>query len=115
MSIDREGRVLNARDRFQRHALDRKEQGLRRPSRERMLSAVDAVREVSDQLGLDLENAEVAEEVSDSDPRIDALLADRQRARESKDWAAADRIRDELLAEGIELIDTPQGPRWRRT
>ena len=48
-----------------------------------------------------------------TDPRIDGLLLDRQTARETKDWATADRIRDELAAEGIEIVDTPDGTRWR--
>ncbi|MCP5040731.1 MAG: cysteine--tRNA ligase [bacterium] len=65
-------------------------------------------------LGLDLANAKVEEEVSEADPRIDALLAERQQARESKDFATADRIRDELAAEGITIVDSPTGPRWSR-
>jgi cysteinyl-tRNA synthetase len=51
---------------------------------------------------------------SGSDPRIDALVAERQAAREAKDFATSDRIRDELAAEGIDLVDTPAGPAWRR-
>ena len=65
-------------------------------------------------LGLDLEHAVPASQVSDSDPRIDALLQQREQARRSRAFAEADRIRDELSAEGIEIEDTPQGPRWRR-
>jgi len=49
-----------------------------------------------------------------SDPRIDALVAERQAARAAKDFATSDRIRDALAAEGIELVDTPTGPTWRR-
>jgi cysteinyl-tRNA synthetase len=48
------------------------------------------------------------------DAAIDALIAERQAARAAKDFATADRIRDELLSAGIELEDTPAGPRWRR-
>ncbi len=51
---------------------------------------------------------------SGSDPRIDALVAQRQAARDARDFAASDRIRDELAAEGVELVDTPVGPIWRR-
>jgi cysteinyl-tRNA synthetase len=65
-------------------------------------------------LGLDLAHAEGRTEVSASDPRIDALVAARQAARAARDFAEADRIRDELAAEGIAIEDTPAGPRWRR-
>ena len=49
-----------------------------------------------------------------SDPRVDGLVAEREAARQGKDFATADRIRDELAAEGIEIVDTPAGPTWRR-
>ena len=45
-------------------------------------------------------------------PFVDALLAERVRSREASDWAAADSIRDRLLAAGIELHDTPDGTSW---
>jgi cysteinyl-tRNA synthetase len=65
-------------------------------------------------LGLDLLTAEVSREAQESDPRIDALVAERQAARERRDFAAADRLRDALAAEGIVVDDTPEGPKWRR-
>jgi cysteinyl-tRNA synthetase len=65
-------------------------------------------------LGLDLATAEVALAPEESDPRIDALVAQREAARAARDFAAADRIRDELAAEGVAIEDTPDGPRWRR-
>jgi cysteinyl-tRNA synthetase len=47
---------------------------------------------------------------------IDALVAvaldQRKAARERKDYAAADSIRDQLAAAGIAIEDTPEGPRW---
>ena len=43
---------------------------------------------------------------------VDALLEQRVRAREARDWAASDSIRDRLLAAGIELHDTPAGTTW---
>ena len=48
------------------------------------------------------------------DPEIDALVAARTEAKKAKNWAEADRIRDELKARGIEIIDTPQGAKWKR-
>jgi len=45
-------------------------------------------------------------------PFVDALLAERVRAREAREWAAADAIRDRLLAAGIELHDSPDGTTW---
>ncbi len=48
------------------------------------------------------------------DEEIEALIQKRLEARKSKDWAEADRIRDELKAQGIVLEDTPQGTTWRR-
>ena len=46
--------------------------------------------------------------------RIEALLSQRTQAKKEKNWAEADRIRDELKAEGIIIEDTPQGPKWHR-
>ena len=53
-------------------------------------------------------------EKEELDAKIMEMIARRQAAREAKNWAEADAIRDELLAMGIILEDTPQGVRWRR-
>ena len=45
---------------------------------------------------------------------IDALVAERVAARAAKDFAAADRIRDQLSARGVEVMDNPSGSTWRR-
>ena len=74
----------------------------------------DLLRRFEPVLGLRLGEAGSDEEPSEADPRIDALLAEREAARAAKDWASADRIRDALAAEGIEIVDSPEGPRWRR-
>lgn len=52
------------------------------------------------------------EEVLDSE--IEALIEQRQLARANKDFATADRIRDELASQGIKLLDTKDGVRWTR-
>jgi cysteinyl-tRNA synthetase len=67
-------------------------------------------------LGFGLADATDPEEAGDesADPRIAGLLAERTAARAAKDWAEADRIRDVLAAEGLEVVDTPDGPKARR-
>jgi cysteinyl-tRNA synthetase len=65
-------------------------------------------------LGLDLLTAELPAELQESEPRIDALVAEREDARRRRDFREADRIRDLLAAEGVTIEDTPRGPRWRR-
>jgi len=48
------------------------------------------------------------------DDEVEALIAARTEARKSKNWAEADRIRDQLKEMGIVLEDTPQGVKWSR-
>ncbi|MBB3114267.1 cysteinyl-tRNA synthetase [Paenibacillus phyllosphaerae] len=48
------------------------------------------------------------------DADIDALIVERTEARQAKNWARADEIRDLLAEQGIVLEDTPQGIRWKR-
>ena len=49
-----------------------------------------------------------------SDAEIENLIEQRQAARKSKNFAESDRIRDQLQAEGITLIDSRDGTRWHR-
>lgn len=51
---------------------------------------------------------------NDLDAEIEELIAQRQEARVNKDWATADKIRDDLKARGIILKDTPQGVTWTK-
>ena len=50
-----------------------------------------------------------------SNDEIEALLAKRQEARASRDFAAADAIRDQLATSGVSIEDGPQGTTWRRS
>ena len=50
----------------------------------------------------------------EGDPAIDALVMARYEAKKAKNFAEADRIRDELKAQGIEIVDVPNGATWRR-
>ena len=60
---------------------------------------------------------EAKEEKADDglvDSLMELLLNLRQKAREEKNWALADHLRDELKARGVVIEDTPQGARWKR-
>ena len=50
----------------------------------------------------------------EGDPAIDALVLQRAQAKKAKNFAEADRIRDELKAQGIEVTDTKDGAVWKR-
>jgi len=49
----------------------------------------------------------------DLSSEVESLIAQRTEARKNKNWAEADRIRDELKAKGIILEDTPDGVKWK--
>ena len=49
-----------------------------------------------------------------SDQEIEQQIARRQQAKQDKNWAEADRIRDQLSEAGVTLEDGPDGTRWRR-
>ncbi|WP_040209976.1 cysteine--tRNA ligase [Clostridium polynesiense] len=78
-------------------------------SRELIKSAENLMRELGEPLGiLQHSNNESLEE------EIEKLIEERQKARKEKNWALADKIRDDLKARGIVLEDTPQGVRWKK-
>jgi cysteinyl-tRNA synthetase len=80
--------------------------------------ALTAVRAMLGVLGLDpLDTAwSGGEGGNDLKPVVDSLVAlaleQRAQARARKDWAAADQVRDQLKNAGIQVEDTPAGPRW---
>jgi cysteinyl-tRNA synthetase len=47
-------------------------------------------------------------------PDVNALIQRREQARARKDWQAADEAREELARKGIVIIDTVNGPVWKR-
>lgn len=67
------------------------------------LETFDAVARVLTLFADDLE--------AEDGPDFDALLQEREAARAAKDWATADRIRDEIQAAGYRIEDSAQGPR----
>jgi cysteinyl-tRNA synthetase len=84
-------------------ALDHKE--LPRPSRERLDDALGRVDGVLDLLG---------RPATAVDEEVEELIRRRTAAREARDFAEADRIRDELAARDIVLEDTPAGTIWKK-
>ena len=46
------------------------------------------------------------------DALVSLALQQREAARQRRDWAAADAVRDQLRAAGVAVEDTPDGPRW---
>lgn len=72
--------------------------------------AIKLFDELTDVLGIVYPHEK--EETLDDD--IEKLIEARQAARAAKNWAEADRIRDELKEKGIVLEDTPQGVKWHR-
>ncbi|MDG6772799.1 cysteine--tRNA ligase [Thiomicrorhabdus sp. ZW0627] len=74
---------------------------------------------LANQIGLLMEDAEsyFKSQPSDSelgDEEIEALIEERKQARAEKNFARSDEIRDQLLEQGIELLDSAEGTTWRR-
>ncbi len=82
------------------------------------LSLTDAARaQIAEEARKKEEAAAAAAAAHAGDPEameIEALVAARTAAKKAKNFAEADRIRDELTARGIVIVDTPAGPTWHR-
>lgn len=79
----------------------------------------ELILECDDILALDLHLAPAVDQApkpieQEGDPEVLAMIAKRAEAKKAKNYAEADRIRAELAAQGIVLIDTPQGTTYRR-
>jgi len=78
-------------------------------SKELVKLSLDLIRELGEPLGILQKSTK-----GNLEKEIEELIAKRQQARKDKNWALADKIRDELKAKGIILEDTPQGVRWKK-
>lgn len=81
-------------------------------SRELAEKALALIRELGAPLGM-LQKSTKADLADEAD-EIEALIEQRQQARKNRDFALADKIRDDLKARNIVLEDTPQGVRWKK-
>lgn len=81
-------------------------------SRELAEKALALIRELGAPLGM-LQKSTKADLADEAD-EIEALIEQRQQARKNRDFALADKIRDNLKARNIVLEDTPQGVRWKK-
>jgi cysteinyl-tRNA synthetase len=80
----------------------------------RSLSTADAKRIVATFRDLDRVLGILAPADDDLPADLAALLDERAAARAGRDWAASDRLRDELAERGVLVEDTRDGQRWRR-
>ena len=64
--------------------------------------------------GAALSLMDVVSEDGEENAEVEALIRARADAKKAKNFAEADRIRDELKAQGIEITDVPGGAKWKR-
>ena len=78
-------------------------------SKELVTKSLELMRELGKPLGMLQKTTKGSLE-----DEVEALIEQRQQARKNRDFALADKIRDDLKARGIVLEDTPQGVRWKK-
>lgn len=78
-------------------------------SKELITGCLNLIRELGKPLGMLQKSTKV-----NLDDEIQKLVNERQQARKNKNWALADKIRDDLKSRGIVLEDTTQGIRWHK-
>ena len=78
-------------------------------SKELISKALELIRELGKPLGMLQKSTKVSLE-----EEVEKLIQERQDARKNRDFALADKIRDDLKSRGIILEDTPQGVRWKK-
>jgi cysteinyl-tRNA synthetase len=82
---------------------------------ERSLSTADAGRVVDFLRDVDQVLGVLPEAATELDDELQALVDARAAARDARDWATSDRLRDELAERGVAVEDTRDGQRWRLT
>jgi cysteinyl-tRNA synthetase len=88
---------------------------LNRRIERRALSTADAGRALDALHDIDRVLAIFPDAAPELEPAIERLLAAREAARGARDFAASDRLREELATHGVTVEDTRDGQRWRRT
>ena len=78
-------------------------------SKELINLALGLIRELGAPLGIVQKSTK-----GNLEQEIEGLIEERQRARKEKNFALSDKIRDDLKARGIIILDTPQGVRWKK-
>jgi len=79
--------------------------GLSSSEKEKVIDSLKAIDSILGVLRFDM---------AKEDQECTALISQREKARDNKDWATADRLREELKQKGIEIVDTRGGAMWRK-
>jgi cysteinyl-tRNA synthetase len=87
---------------------------LNRRIERRSLSTADADRALATLRDVDRVLAVLPDEATELEPEVAEILQAREAARAARDWAASDRLREELAAFGVAVEDTRDGQRWHR-